>query len=87
MVDKLGEATKVLSSLNDLIKMSCKNGPRSLSPAILSAKVGIGKFSGSFLSIHCFHCCSSLTTESGNSLKKQMLSFEVPKWRLIKREY
>jgi hypothetical protein len=48
-------ATRVLSSLKDLTKQSEINEPISFSAEILSAKSGIAKFSGSFLSIHYFH--------------------------------
>jgi len=37
---------------------------------MLSAKSGIAKFSGSFLSIHYFHYYSLRVIKSGSSLKK-----------------
>jgi len=66
--------TNVLSSLRDLTKHKDINGPISLSAAIRSAKSGIGEFSGSFLSFHCFHYYSFLWMESGKSLKNAIWS-------------
>lgn len=48
-------ATKVRSSLSDLTRQSEMKDPISFSADILSAKSGIAKFSGSFLSIHYLH--------------------------------
>jgi len=45
------------------------NGPISYSYDILSAKSGIGKFSGSFFSIQVFQADSLLLIDSGRSLK------------------
>ena len=79
---KLFEHTKVRSSLIDLTRQTWSKEPISFSPAILSWKSGMGKFSGSFLSIHYFHWASFLCMLSGKSLKKARGS--LPKWCLLK---
>jgi hypothetical protein len=69
----LREQINVLSSLMHLVKHIAINGPKSdPSPVILSAKSGIGKFSGSFFSTQAFHDASFFYMQSGNSLKKGM---------------
>lgn len=74
----LSEATNVLSSLRPLRRQSSMKGPRSFSALMRSAKSGMGKFSGSFLSIQVYQAISFLVNASGNSLKKA--TWSLPKW-------
>lgn len=64
------DAIRVLSSLIPLIKQREMKLPMSFSAFILSAKSGIGKFSGSFLLYQVYQAASFLVIESGSSLKK-----------------
>lgn len=75
-------ATRVLSSRKDLTRHKEMNVPISFSAEIRSAKSGMAKFSGSFLSTHDFHYTSFLDIESGSSRKNA--SGSPLKWCLLR---
>ena len=69
------EASRALSSLTHRIRHNCRKWLIG-SEAILSAKSGIGEFSGSFTSIQACHAYSFRLIRSGRSLKVTLLFFE-----------